>query len=89
MRIIPSEEPKGTEASGDSETTRDDQKWPCCASETILCGKMMETQNYWEDSSAHSMQVKYERYVFKQLLIVAGDHLSLHREKVKRNFFNN
>ena len=27
----------------------------------ILCGKMMETQNYWEDTSAHSMQVKYER----------------------------
>lgn len=25
----------------------------------VLCGKMMETQNYWEDS-AHSMQVKYE-----------------------------
>ena len=27
----------------------------------VLCGKMMETQNYWEDTSAHSMQVKYER----------------------------
>lgn len=27
----------------------------------VLCGKMMETQNYWEDNSAHSMQVKYER----------------------------
>lgn len=27
----------------------------------LLCGKMMETQNYWEDTSAHSMQVKYER----------------------------
>lgn len=28
---------------------------------TVLCGKMMETQNYWEDTSAHAMQVKYER----------------------------
>lgn len=25
---------------------------------------MMETQNYWEDNSTHSMQVKYERWVF-------------------------
>lgn len=29
----------------------------------ILCVKMMDTQNYWEDNSAHSMQVKYERWV--------------------------
>lgn len=27
-----------------------------------LCGMMMETQNYWDESSAHSMQVKYERW---------------------------
>lgn len=27
----------------------------------VLCGKMMETQNYWEDTAARSMQVKYER----------------------------
>ncbi|OXU27826.1 hypothetical protein TSAR_005018 [Trichomalopsis sarcophagae] len=27
---------------------------------------MMETQNYWEDSSAHSMQVKYERLLLRK-----------------------
>ncbi|KAK1127874.1 hypothetical protein K0M31_003366 [Melipona bicolor] len=32
---------------------------------------MMETQNYWEDNSAHSMQVKYESIGGSLALIVA------------------